>query len=471
MAVGKVDAERLLREERARTEREIAGIRESANARIAEIHRDSAQRQKAMESRLAEIERDLQEARKNMETEMVRSMERQKAEVRAQMAELQRATEARLQAQAREMRAAWEKAYKELDARIRRIDARIDETLAKERDHAKVSIERARACFDEFRHSVSVQRFGTFWIEHLQNMLNSAIDEFNAGYSVPADGQALLTISECSRCEAEADERSARWEPHHRRTRAMWQARRDRLSVMESPMRIEAAELEMEEVMLSVWNSEGWKQIAGQLAEIEAMIDAPAPCSLEELAMAQTMLQALEDPIEEVIGRAEAAAVRFLYLICVMDEIVALAAEHNDGWCETCYQTELVVNRGRAVLHPNGVEGDQPISIELSENPKTKIVRVNISNSSYDHSTRRRAQLKNIFAELAERLDGVNGPLVRFGNAAEYTDGDAVCIGFDMIVPGKAGAFMTGAPDDRTEEGKKPEQSVSGADTKEATTK
>ena len=80
-------------------------------------------------------------------------------------------------------------------------------------------------------------------------------------------------------------------------------------------------------------------------------------------------------------------------------------------------------------------------------------MRINISDSRYDRKPVRRARLERILSELAGRLDGENGPAVNFRNPNWYNNGDALCLGFDMMIPESAGAVTEGTMSEGAKDG------------------
>ena len=276
-------------------------------------------------------------------------------------------------------------------------------------------------------------------------LFTAAVADSNTGFAVPAEGQAHLMMFECGRCEGDAEERSARWEKHHSEAMGQWQGVRDRLSVMDNGAEvIEAAELEMDDIRLRLWNEAEWKAMDEQLAAVRAVIDGEKPCAVEEFAAQRITMNDLEEKVEKAIAHARTHAARYLYLCRLLDEIGVQLLEKYRDWSVVEENTHPVVNSGEMTLE-SGYDEEQRIEVTVTTSKRNPdVLNVHMLESTFDFQNTRWARLMDAMKALAQKLNGINGPRMSLSGINLYTEGDKVGVVFDVILSAGGGLFTPG---------------------------
>lgn len=436
MASRKAEIDKIVREERERTEREIARLREDSHRKIEEIRSEAESKQAEMRRHMGELEREQREARLHMEARVVESIEKQKRELQQEIVKLQKSAEERMRREAEELNKLWREAYQKLDERIRATRQMTEDILAKEREHAKRTLEAARASVAEARSDAALRRFGAHWIKWLTDMFNEAVSTYNAGFVVPADGQAQQILSESRRCRDEAHLRQSTWQLHHDDAVRLLHLREAGLAIPPGGVTIEAAECALDGVDLSTWNEEGWRRMGEQLEDVAAVLNGDSPCSLEEIAMSMVALNSLEVPISEEVHRAEARARQFLYCAYLLSAIAGLIEDEMPGWEEVEQELWKIKNEGDSLLRPFD-ESEEEIRIHVAGNGKNlSEVSVCVEDGSYDSADVRRRRLFRLHRLLTAHLSGDEGPAMAVGAIHEYWNGEHRCFRAEVQIPG-----------------------------------
>lgn len=431
----RAELRRILDADRRRAERELDELRKRSDAEISSIRREAERHERALMDEVANLERRQREALRRKEQEMADALRRQAEEARREIARLRAEAQNRIREASERMREAWELATRELNDRIDSIIAHDREALENQRVSAEQALNRARSAIQSIQTDSNVLRFNGYMISGLASLFNSAAREYNAGRYNQAYAQAVLASAQCASCVADAGNQQRNWMRNSADAFRMLQHCRKALSAMDDPMDIEAADYVRGDVRLRIWNQEDWTDISAELDRIESGLNAPEPCTGDEIAKYLCLLDGIQHKIPQAIQTARASVVRFLYITYLLDYLSDTLCDWMEGWIPLALQTEAVVNTGYAELGPRG--SAQRIRLRLTEAPEDDAILLFIENDSYDSEEKRMALL-NRLREAFALFNGTDELLLEIAGGSLYREDSALCMRLALRIPGAA---------------------------------
>ena len=437
MASPRVEIDRRIRAERERTDREIAEIKNRTQATIDTIKRESEAREREMQASLRDLERRQLAAQERMQAEIVRELDRQYKQTQETLRKIKAETAEKLRLQEERMRREWEAAYKRLDERIRKIE----DNLHRQIEHALETINEAKMNYRSTCACAALRRFRPDAFKELEELLNAAINDFNARYFVPAEGKATLMMAQSAMYVNDAQALEAIWQRSYSEAMRAWKRRRDVLAEMERGKDIEAAGLVCEDVHLKVWNENGWKRVLDILEEIRGELDQKPFCPLDVMSGQLGRLDIEDALIDREILAAHKKVVCYLYMLCLLDELKELILEDKPEWALTSQEETIPRNTVNVVLGSVTHMG-QEFTIFAQELPDGTI-KVDMTDGTYDMREKRERRLREWIDRLQQRMRGLPNEagdcapaMAMSGIGAPYLDGDNVCVTFNAAIPG-----------------------------------